>query len=170
MIRSIPTVMEWYMRVTESAAMFKSSTDMANDIRQNFDEGSIIISELAYGSWLDPRNKYRVARVRKIDGVRQIDRKWSVSSLSELEAEYPHVAAAYQMSKLNNNSVFNHSMFSAEEYKTGFGNIVVNRANQHAVVRTVVFPEKMFIEKGVTPAAKPEQEESDTRAIPSLDF
>lgn len=185
--RSVASLNTWFTDIKNKLNDNASKGTTRDEIKANMAQGAVCIISMNFhpqnhSNYSDtnlfgfPGKRYAVLVIRPNEfGIKQVVSRRYVNSISEIEQEYPHIASAVQLRRIETGHPFRFENGYSEAYGC-IGLMFFSTSSKRAVSGTevlfrtpaVVFPEKMHIEKGIVPVAPAEPVVAST--IPTLDF
>lgn len=177
-------VSKWYEATKRSLEKNLGGNEEHEAIKAHMKQGAVAITSMSFmhdkpfgrTNFFSVKNRHSVMVIRPDEfGVAKIVSRRYISDLSEIEHEYPHVVSAFKLREIESGRPYYFNAGFSESY----GCITFTIHSVPAKMRpqrekasiftamTSVFPEEMYIDKGVvpdTPAVTPAD------AIPTLDF
>jgi hypothetical protein len=158
-------IRKWFDGIKEAVGKNEDNKGTHEEIKAHMKKGFVCVVNMNFGSKHVSNNvfglngrKYSVLVFRPDEfGVMKYVSRKNVESVSDIEYEYPHIASAYHLRKIE----AGHDKFDmgySEAYGcTGFSLVSTTSANKvsrNYLMRSTVavFPETMYIEKGVVTA------------------
>lgn len=175
-------VRKWYDQTKKLFDQNNASKGNNEEIKAHMKKGVVCIVNMNYGMGRDyniyglDNRLYSVLVFRpdEFGVMKYVSRKY-VRSISEIEYEYPHIASAYQLRKIEqgDEDFASYGMYEEAYGCVGFSVCSItnaNRKNRTYLMRAkaAVFPETMYIEKDVVTEAAPVSPASPVSVVDSL--
>ena len=185
--RSVASLNTWFTDIKNKLDDNASKSTTRDEIKANMAQGSVCIISMNFhpqnhSNFSDttlygfPGRRYAVLVIRPNEfNVKQVVSRRYVNSISEIEQEYPHIASAVQLRRVEKDHPFRFENGYSEAYGC-IGLMFYSTTSKRLTSGTdvlfrtpaVIFPEKMHIEKGIVPVTPAEPVFAST--IPTLDF
>lgn len=179
-------IRKWLDDTKKLVSQNENSKETGEEIKAHMKKGLVCVINLCNynrsGNYHSTPNifgignrKYSVIVFRPDEfGVMKFVSRKYVGSISEIEHEYPHIASAYHLRKIE----VGHDHFDSSGYSEAYGCVgayvasitAANRRTKNFLMRAAiaVFPETMYIEKDVVTEAAPVSPASPVSAVDSL--